>query len=78
MTISLKQRLENFDKLSDENRRAFISMLKVKKAKMETQLKQIEVILERYNELKGKRLEKRKEDIRIYWRGGVVLEDTPT
>ena len=53
MTIPLATRLANFDELSDENRRAFISRLKAKKAKMKTQLKEIELILERYNQLKG-------------------------
>jgi len=69
MTIPLATRLAKFDELSDENRRAFISRLKVKKAKMETQLKQIDVILERYNQLKAVRLEKRKEDIHKAWLG---------
>ena len=69
MTIPLATRLAKFDELSDGNRRALIHRLKKKKAKMETELKQIEAILERYNQLKAVRLEKRKEDIHKAWLG---------
>ena len=48
MTIPLATRLENFDKLSDENRRVLIHRLKAKKTKYETELEQIEVILKQY------------------------------
>jgi hypothetical protein len=72
MTKPLHQRLENFDKLSDNNRRVLIHRLKLKKAKMETELTHIDVILERYRQLKAERLEDRKEAIRNYWRADVV------
>ena len=72
MTIPLATRLANFDEMSDENRRAFISRLRVKEARIESELVTMRLILKRYDQLKAVRLTKRKEDIHKAWLGDVI------
>ena len=71
MTKTLEQRLEEFDNLSDGNRRVWIHRLKAKKAKYETELGLIEVILERYTSLKKVRFAKRIADLEEAYRNGM-------
>ena len=67
MTIPLATRLANFDEMSDENRRAFISRLRVKEARIESELVTMRLILKRYDQLKAVRFAKRiKENMESY------------
>jgi len=67
MTVSLATRLAKFDEMSDENRRAFISRLKVKKVRIESELVIMRLILKRYDQLKAVRFAKRiKENVESY------------
>ena len=72
MTIPLATRLANFDEMSDENRRAFISRLRVKEARIESELVTMRLILKRYDQFKAVRLAKRKEDIHKAWLGDII------
>ena len=75
MANSIQKLTQDFNSLSDNNRRVVICRLKRKKARIETELLHINSILESYKKLKAERLEERKETLRNYWRQG-LLEDT--
>jgi hypothetical protein len=71
MANTLHKIIEDFDQLSDGNRRVIIHRLKRRKTKMEKQLNQINTILESYEKLKDKRAKEKKEAVRKYWQGNI-------
>jgi len=68
MTNQLETVIENFSEIGDNKRRILVSRLKRKKKRIKLELKQIDIILEKYEELKKERLKIRAEKISALWR----------
>ena len=68
MTNSLEMVIENFSEIGDNKRRILVSRLKQKKKRIQLELKQIDIILEKYAKLKKERLKIRAEKISALWR----------